>query len=286
MIVFGIVAALVTAGVLLAVVPALAGTRAGRGATCESAVAAVCRDHLRELERDLAGGLIDRERYAEARADVERRLLSDAVDDVERAPPRRARGSRTAWAVGAFVPLAAAVVYALTGTPQVLAPRPPAEAAHATDAGKAQAMIARLAARLEREPDNAEAWVMLARSYGALKRFPEAARAYAQAAARVPPDAQLYADYADAVAMAQGRRLRGEPEALIARALAADPGHVKALSLAGSAAFEKRDYEMAIAHWQRLLTRVPGDADIARSVRGSIAQAQDRVRAATGANPP
>ena len=68
-----------------------------------------------------------------------------------------------------------------------------------------------------------------------------------RAVQRLPNDSRLLADYADVAAMAQGRRLQGKPEALIARALAADPRNVKALSLAGTAAFEKGDYAGAIA---------------------------------------
>ena len=96
---------------------------------------------------------------------------------------------------------------------------------------------------------------------------------------------QLLADYADVLAMTQGRRLQGEPEALVARALAADPNHVKALALAGSAAFERGEYRAAIRHWQLLLTRVPANVDFARSIRGGIAQAEERLKLAPLASP-
>jgi cytochrome c-type biogenesis protein CcmH len=74
--------------------------------------------------------------------------------------------------------------------------------------------------------------------------------------------------------MAQGRRLQGEPERLIAQALKIDPRNVKALALAGTVAFENKDFKGAIAHWQKILEIVPPDSDMADSIRDSIADAE------------
>jgi len=135
-------------------------------------------------------------------------------------------------------------------------------------------LIGRLAARLRESPEDAEGWVMLGRSYVVLGRFGEASRAYANATARMPRNAQLLADYADALGMAQGRSLLGEPEKIITRALAVDPDNVKALALAGTAAFDRKNYVMAAEHWERILALVPQESEIARSVRTSVAEAR------------
>jgi len=117
---------------------------------------------------------------------------------------------------------------------------------------------------------------MLARTYGALGRFGEAAGAYAKAEARFPKDAQLLADYADSLAMAQGQSLQGKPEALIRRALQADGNNLKALALAGTVEFDKRNFAKAIEYWQRMLALLPPDSDMQDSVRASIKEAQDK----------
>jgi len=135
-------------------------------------------------------------------------------------------------------------------------------------------MVERLAARMKEKPEDAEGWAMLGRSYAVLDRYAEAAVAYANAVKRSEPDAQLLADYADALAMAQGRNLRGEPERLIAQALKVDPRNVKALLLAGTVAFQDKKFKDAIAYWERILKVVPPDSDIADSARDSIADAR------------
>jgi cytochrome c-type biogenesis protein CcmH len=80
--------------------------------------------------------------------------------------------------------------------------------------------------------------------------------------------------------MAQGKRLDGEPEKLIERALAIDPQNLKALALAGSAAFERRDYPAAAAYWERILKVVPEDSQFTQSVRASIAEARQLAKQA------
>src|SRR6185436_9975848 len=106
-------------------------------------------------------------------------------------------------------------------------------------------MVARLAARLEKAPDDPRGWMMLARSYYVLQRMPEAAAAYARAAEKITDDADLYADYADALAMSLGRKIEGKPLQLVNQALKIDPAHPKALAMAGTEAFYRKDYPAA-----------------------------------------
>jgi cytochrome c-type biogenesis protein CcmH len=182
------------------------------------------------------------------------------------------------------VPIAALLLYFAVGNPAALAPGAAAGDGHGITREQIEGMVERLATRMKENPEDAEGWVMLGRSYAVIDRHAEAAVAYANAVKRSEPDAQLLADYADALAMAQGRNLRGEPERLIAQALKVDPRNVKALMLAGTVAFEKKDFKGAIAYWERILKVTPPDSPIADSVRDSIADA--RQFAGTAKAPP
>ena len=64
-----------------------------------------------------------------------------------------------------------------------------------------------------------------------------------------------------------GRRCRGRP------LLQINPQQGKALALAGSAAFEARQFARALDYWQRLLVLVPADSEMAKSINAGIAQA-------------
>jgi len=192
------------------------------------------------------------------------------------APAHRQRHTRAAaLALGLAVPICALAVYVAVGNPRALLPQTAGGAnAHGVSAQQFEAMVSRLAARLKENPEDPEGWMMLGRSYAVLGRFGEASEAYAKAAARTPGDAQLLADYADALAMAQGRTLDGEPERILLRALAIDPNNVKALLLAGTAAFNRNDGTAAVRHWERVLGLLPAESDMVQRVQASIAQAR------------
>lgn len=268
---FWIIAVLLAAGALALVLPPLLGRRrAAAGATGDATNVAIYRDQMRELEADLAAGMLGRDQYEEARRELEARLLDDVRDSgtgSRSVKPARA----AAILAGVAIPIASILIYFAVGNPGALAPRGDS---HGITRSQIEGMVERLAARMKENPDDATGWAMLGRSYSVLDRYPEATAAYANAVKRSPPDAQLLADYADALAMAQGRRLQGEPERLIARALKIDPRNVKALALAGTAAFESMDFKGAIAHWQRILEIVPPKSDMAESIRDSIADAE------------
>jgi cytochrome c-type biogenesis protein CcmH len=232
----------------------------------------IYRDQLRELDADLAAGTLAQGDYERARRELEARLLEDVAAAPEPAP---ARASRALVAIlAAAIPAAAVGVYAVVGNPGALAPL---EEQHAATVQQLDAMVARLAARLRENPDDADGWKLLGRSYAALGRFNESVDAYAKGAARAPRDADLLADFADALAMARGQSLEGEPEKLVLRALEIDPRHLKALALAGTAAFGRRDYSGAVAYWERMLPLVPADSEDARSIRASIEEAKSRA---------
>jgi cytochrome c-type biogenesis protein CcmH len=268
---FWLLSALLAAGALLLVLRPFLARRAAERVSRDAVNVAVYRDQLRELDADRQAGTLGAPEYERARRELEARLLED-VDAAGAAAPASGRRG-IAHVLGAAIPLCALALYFAVGNPEALLPRPSGDAAHSITPQQIEALVERLAARLENEPGNAEGWVMLARSYRVLGRFAEAAEAYARAAQLLPGDAQLLADHADMLAMAQGGRLEGEPEKLIAQALEIDAKNLKALALAGSAAFEKKDYAGAARLWQRMLPLVPADSEDARAIQANVDEA-------------
>jgi len=232
----------------------------------------IYRDQLRELDADLAADTLAQADYQRARREIEARLLEDVALAPEPAPARGGRALVAAIAVA--IPAAALGVYLLVGSPGALS----LQSEHQMNAQQLEAMVERLAARLRENPDDVEGWKLLGRSYGALGRFPEAVDAYVKAATRAPRDAQILADLADVLAMSRGQRLQGEPEKLVLRALELDPRNLKALALAGSAAFERKDFAGAVRYWQRMLPLVAAESEDARSIQASIAEAQSFLK--------
>jgi cytochrome c-type biogenesis protein CcmH len=275
-------AALAALALAMLLRPLLARPRAG-AVSRRAANIAIYRDQARELEADLAAGTLARADYERARAELEARVLEDAESREGAAVPAPRGGGRAAGVVlAALVPLAALVVYFAVGTPAALAPQ---AMPGSVTAEQIEAMVEGLAARLRENPDDVDGWKMLGRSYAAMGRFGESVDAYAKAALRAPRDAQLLADFADALAMSRGQSLQGEPERLVLRALEIEPGNLKALALAGTAAFERGDHARAAELWERMLTLVPPDSEDARIVRENVAEARSRAGGGAAAAP-
>ena len=263
-----VVAAAVLAAVALAFVlrPLLAHRKPGAVSRREANIA-IYRDELRELDADLAAGKLAREDHDRARLELEARLLEDVSTGDSAVAPAARRASLVV--VGAAVPLVAVAVYLATGTPGAMNPSHPLP-----DQAQIEAMVERLAAKMREHPEDADGWKLLGRSYTVMRRFPEAVEAYAKAAERTPRDPQLLADFADALAMARGQTLQGEPEKLVQRALEIDPNNLKALALAGTAAYERRDYAKAAEIWARMLPLVPEGSEDAQAISQNVEEAR------------
>lgn len=228
--------------------------------------AAIYRDELAELDRDLADGALSQADYEQARAELQRRLIEDSNTETQ---PPAATASRMAPLVLALaLPVGAALFYLALGNPAALNP-PPAEKRFTPE--DIERMVEGLAAKLEKEPGNQQGWIMLARSYKAMGRIPEAVRAYERAGSLVESNPDLLLDYADAMAASAGG-FTDKVRALIDQALKLDPAHPQGLWLRGTAYYDAKQYEKALADWEALLKLLPPDSEDANILKANIAE--------------
>lgn len=276
---FWIAAGLFIAAALLFLIPPLLQRSGADGERRHAAINLdLYREKLDQVDRDAAAGILGFAEVAEARRDIERQLHED-LPQTHVSAGAGMRGRWMAVVIALSLPLAAALIYRAVGNPLAFADPSARQVArgagdkHAMDRDQIVAMVERLAGRMKDSPQDIDGWIMLARSYATLGRYDESARAYELAVALQPTDPGLLADRADILAMARGRKLAGEPYDLVKRALAIDPRHLKALSLAASAEFEAGNKKGAIAYWERMAQLVPADSRLGQSVRNNIAEA-------------
>ncbi|MEO8434984.1 MAG: c-type cytochrome biogenesis protein CcmI [Pyrinomonadaceae bacterium] len=260
----------------------------------QAANVAVYRDQIAELRREMENGIVSPEQYQEDRDALERRLLQDVADPDEAGTEKgkTAGASRPfAYAFAIGLPVIAVALYLVVGKLDAMSASPsPTEPAQTAapvspmvngqpSQEQIEANVATLAKRLEQKPGDLQGWMMLARSYSSMEKYNEAAGAYAKATALKTDDADLWADYAFAAAMANGRRLEGQPSDLINKALKVDPENLKALQLAGTAAFEVKNYQLAIQYWERLSRKTPPDSEVGQALSRRIDEARALSRA-------
>jgi len=257
------------------------------------------KQKLAQLKQLNASGILDDAKFEQGKAALERQIL----DLVLGAAPLAAGKAAVAPAKPPVLLLAgltvaivviAAAGYLWKGMPaqqQGEAEQPQMTSAdgkaapHSTNAEQIVAMTEKLAERLKDKPDDVEGWSMLARSYSVLGRHADALKAYEKALSLRKDDATLMADYADSLAVNNDSNLDGEPMKLVERALKIDPKNLKALYLAGTYDFNKKDYKGAVKMWEKLAESGPPGNVFVNQVQPAIAEARSLAGMPAAAQP-
>lgn len=238
---------------------------------------AVYRDQLKELDRDIARGLLSGAEAETTRLEIQRRLLS--VDQ-----PGSVRGMRfgrspgVAGAVSLFVVIGGVALYLQLGTPSLpdapYAAHSPASAAQPDSEHRDIRVAAeKLAEKLQADPNDAGGWLLYARTEAMLGDWEKAGDAYHHAISlgRTSPD--VYAGLGEMLVLSMGGIVAPAAHDAFAKALAADPGNEVAryyLALADAQAGEEK---RAIDGWMSLAAELPEDSPMREQIADGIQQA-------------
>lgn len=198
---------------------------------------------------------------------------------------------RSAWQTTALLvlglPAVASGIYALRGDLGALSNEPSVLSGQLlnqglpADGAVSERFYADLERHLQQQPRDYRALVFKARLDMRAERFDQAVATYEKAVAgrsKAANDPGVWVEYAEARGMAQGGTLVGAPVQLVQKALGIDARHAQALDLAGSAAWEMRDFTLAAAYWKRLLAEIPASDARHAEVSQAIARAERRAR--------
>lgn len=240
------------------------------------------KTRLIEIDRDFQSGAIDADEYHQLTLEQQRRLLLEA--EAEAASPLRKRG-RVALLVAALVaPIFAGVFYFYSGSwsdwrIQQLLER----SEHELQAGNdnrdtleklRDALEHRLAQR--DDPDGRRRF-MLAQLDMEFQRYAAAAEQFKLILKKFPEDANIAAQYAQALYLASNRQLTTEVMAQAQHALQLDPNQTTALGLLGIAAFERKDFAQAIVHWRHLLRLLSPNSPSVAMIEQGVHQAEQQL---------
>jgi cytochrome c-type biogenesis protein CcmH len=274
-----ICAALLIVAILFVALPLWRGTSKNNSVVRDAANLEILRDQIAEMDADLKNGLLTPELHEQGKRELQARLLEEVGDtkggEVSNQPhPLKI----TAIALALLLPLVSVGLYLQIGNLNAFLPQVVHGAGGMvhTDAG-----LKALEEKTEQNPNEPEPLLMLARSYVEMERYADASRTYEKLTQLVPNEAGLWADYADAMAMAHGS-LVGPATKLLDKALALDPNEPKTLALSGTAAMERGDYPAAVRHWEKLLKQIPSGSPDAKMVEDGIQQARTFMGMAKG----
>ena len=246
-----------------------------RAGSLKSDPAAAARRRMKVLQEALDTGVLSKKEFAAKKAELGSQLLGE----LDSPAPRSRSAFFAAVAVALLLPAGAIVLYRIVGEPRALDPAtipPPAAQAPAEHGGQdMEQAIAKLAEKLKQNPDDVAGWTLLGRAYLETEHFSEARDALKHAHDLAPNEPDVNVAYAEAMTLAgKSHRIDGEAKALVDAALKADPQNQRGLWLLGVSAYQDRDYNGAIATWNRLLALLPADSTVIQSVKTQIARAE------------
>ncbi|MER2513144.1 MAG: c-type cytochrome biogenesis protein CcmI [Nitrosomonas ureae] len=245
----------------------------------------VYRDQLAELDKDLENDILSQEQYSKSKQELQQRMLQDVTEHDEVVLQKNKKNHNIVLSVmiALMFPLGAVFLYLNIGDTRGLLPQEQLASATQMNRGSSgddlaghdfSAALEALIARLSNNPEDIEGWIMLGRTYTAMERYTEASNTYAKLVELIPNNPQILSDYARVLGLKNQGTLAGKPTELLYEALKIDPEYPPALALAGHAEFEQEKYNEASAHWEKLLTAIPSDSPLAKSVKDSIAEAK------------
>jgi cytochrome c-type biogenesis protein CcmH len=278
-----ICAALLVIAVLFVVLPLWHSTVKDSHVLRDAANLEIFRDQIAEMDADLGNGLLTPELYEQGKRELQARLLEEVkATDSAAGPLVRNPHKALAIVLAVLLPLTAVGLYWKIGNWNAFQPQTGHAAAGDMGTVHSAAALKELEDKVVQNPQDADSLGTLARTYVEQERYADAAKAYGKLSQLVPNDAQLWADFADALAMANGQNLSGRPTLLINTALVLDPNNLKALALGGSAAMERGDYPAAIQYWEHLLKLLQPDSEDAKMIANGIQQARGFMAQAKG----
>ena len=247
---------------------------------------AIYRDQMRELEEEIAQGLISEEAAERARNEIARRIL--AADEARRQAQSQLEGAGGGTVIAAvvaalLVPAVALAVYMQKGQPG--RPDMPLEKRLA-EAGRNNdlpALVRRAEQKLQREPNNLAGWLALAPAYEKLGQLDKALEAWRRAISlSKEPSADLYNAYGETLVRVSRGRVTKEAAKAFAQAQKLRPGDAMSryyLAIADLQAGRKRE---ALAALKKLLADLPPDVP----ARAAIARQVAQLSKALGERPP
>ena len=237
---------------------------------------AVYRDQLKELDRDLARGVLSAAEAKSARLEIQRRLL--AADGRSSGPLRAGRSPLLAAGITGFVLIVAGTLYLRLGSPALpdvpFASRSdnPAVVQASNHIDMKDAAL-KLRARLDADPNNADGWVLYARTESMLGDYAAAKNAYGRAMELGQKGPDVLASYGEMLVLSEQGIVSPAAKQAFEQARAVDSKNDVARYYLALADAQAGEVKRAIAGWSSLAADIPQDSPMRPEIERRVAEA-------------
>ena len=252
---------------------------------CRSGEAEVYRDQLRELERDLAGGLISAQEAGYARAEIGRRLIAAAKDEktIAKSPAHGSYRLAQAFII-ILLPAVGLCLYLVNGDPGL--PAQPLEARLEKSGNDLAISIVKIEQHLAKNPDDAKGWEVLAPIYFKTNRIGDAELAYRNVIRLLGPNATRLGDLGEVLVVKANGIVTAEARGVLQQSLALDAANPRTLFYLALALEQEGKAADAKTAFEALAKQSPPDAPWLAAVNEHIIKNGGQAMASANGNAP
>ena len=252
---------------------------------CRAGEAEVYRDQLRELDRDLAGGLISTEEAGYARAEIGRRLIAVSKEEASEAKSPRRSGYRFSQAfIVVMLPVVGLCLYLANGDPGL--PSQPLEARLEKPGNDLAISIVKIEQHLARNPDDGKGWEVLAPIYFKTNRIGDAEVAYRNAIRLLGPTATRLGNLGEVLVVKADGVVTADARSVLQQSRALDATNPRTLFYLALALEQEGKAADAKAAFEALAQQSPPDAPWLAVVDQHIVRNGGQPVASANANAP
>jgi cytochrome c-type biogenesis protein CcmH len=234
---------------------------------------------LAEIAAQAAAGALPAQTAETLRAETIRRFLAEDPAPTRPVPPlSKIALSVAAVAVAGLVALAASLLYAKLGRPDLANPlaaqlQPGQNTGdQASPAVQLAAQINALEAKARRSPKDVETLKALGAVFMQAERYADAASAYGRASRLAPGDGEAASAQGEALTRAAQGTITPKAKAAFAAAVADDPTDPRARYFLAAYKDQQGDHAGAMADWIALIKSAPPGAPWVAQVRAAVEQ--------------
>lgn len=256
----------------------------------------IYKDQLREIEKDIDRGTVDRRDGEASRTEISRRLLK-ASQNQRDGQTQSARFARIA-AISLLValPTTSILGYYWLGSPQL--PDAPLQARleqarsqqaqlqNDGEGARLEDLVTRVEAHLATKPEDGEGWLVIAPVYVRLGQIDKAVTAFENALRLTPKTPELWSSYGEAATMQASGAISPKARKAFQEARKLAPQQIKPRFYLALALSQDQNYADAAQAWQGLLADAPQGAPWVRIARAHLTEAQAGLGIATSSQTP
>ena len=231
--------------------------------------AAFYLDQIKEVERDLAAGMIAPPDATTAKLEINRRLALASKTIVTSQPISNMWRTIALVATAAWVIVGGTYLYGILGRPPFV--QQASTQADTTTAAMIDGMVAKLQAKLDANPNDAEGWRMMGLAQMNLQHFDKSIAAYEKAMALQPDNVETQSRFVEALVQQAQGTVTPKATTVIAAVLAKQPKDLRARYYEAIGEEQAGKTADALAKWQALLADAPADAPWLNTVKEHVA---------------